>query len=423
MFSRRRFEESLLYVFFILIPFGIKKVEAIFVYPWGAKPIFLHMIDIAIMSLFVMWCMRKGWRDVAFTLTTKALLLFGSVTIVSLGFAFHRGLGAYTLLHLSFGIFLYFYFSSHSFLKQEVAFRAILVGVALQTVVGLLQFRAQESIGISYLGETLFGPFVRGTANFYFGAEKLVRVPGTFLHTNILGAFLLMGSLFILYFLLKSRRIFPVIGWSFFYYVTNLLLLLTFSRSSITTILVCTLIYCIVSHRVYRLKIFRVFAVWSLVFLTIWGMFGNVLKARFENSFNELSYKHRVIYNEIGVQVVGQHPLLGVGIGNFTDYAYSEKLYQARELTLSFLYQPIHNLYLLIAAETGIFGLLAFLAFLVLLFRARTREIFVDERVLTLSCILVGFLILGFADHYFWDIEQGITMLWTVLGLVGYKEN
>ncbi|MEK7498258.1 MAG: O-antigen ligase family protein [Patescibacteria group bacterium] len=423
MLSRRRLEESLIYTFLLLIPFGIKKVEAIFVYSWGSKPIFLHMIDIAILALFVMWCMRRGWNDVPHSLTTKALLLFGGITIISLGFAFHRGLGFYTLLHLLSGIFLYFYFSSHSFLKQEMAFRGILVGVVLQTIVGLLQFKAQKSIGISYLGEILFGPFVRGTANFYFGAEKLVRVPGTFLHTNVLGAFLLMGSLLILYFLLRSKKISSVVGWSLLYYGTNLLLLLTFSRSSITTVSICTLIYCVVSYKTYRLKIFRALVVWFFVFLTLWGMFGNVLKARFENSFNELSYKHRVIYNEIGVQVVIQHPLLGVGIGNFTDYAFREKLYQARQLSISYLYQPIHNLYLLIAAETGVLGLLAFLAFLVLLFKSRMREVFASERVLVLFCVVGGFLVLGVADHYFWDLEQGITMFWLMLGLVGHKEN
>jgi len=423
MFSRRRLEESLVYIFFLLIPFGIKKVVAIFVYPWGSKPIFLHMIDIVIVALFVMWCMRKGWRDIVFSLTTKSVILFAGISIVSLGFAFHRGLGAYTLLHFLLGIFLYFYFSTHSFLRLEIAFHTILVGVALQTVVGFLQFKAQKSVGISYLGEIVFGPSIHGTANFYFGAEKLVRVPGTFLHVNIFGAFLCMGSLLILYFLLREKKVLPAIGFSLFYYATNLLLLLTFSRSSITTIITCTLIYCLVSYKTYRLTILRVLAIWFFVFLTVWGMFGNVLKARFENSFNELSYKHRVIYNEIGVQVVRQHPLLGVGIGNFTDHAFREKLYQARELTLSFLYQPIHNLYLLIAAETGLLGFLAFLGFLVFLFWARMQEVFINERVLTLSCILIGFLILGLADHYFWDLEQGVIMLWTVLGLIGYKEN
>ncbi|MBI5153135.1 MAG: O-antigen ligase family protein [Parcubacteria group bacterium] len=423
IFSRRRLEESLFYVLLVFIPFGIKKVEAIFVYPWGSKPIFLYMIDIAILFLFLFWYLRKGWRDIVFSSSTKALLLFSSSAILSLVFAFHRGLGAYTLLHLLYGVFLFFYLSTHPFLKQEVAFRAILVGVALQTIVGLLQFQAQKSIGISYLGETFFGAHIPGTATFYFGAEKLVRVPGTFLHPNILGAFLLMGSLLTLYFFLRGKKIFSFFGWSFLYYSINLLLLLTFSRSSITTVSLLTLIYCAVSYRTYHAKILRVFLIWFFVLLTLWSMFGNVLKARFENSFNELSYKHRVIYNEIGVRVIKEHPLFGVGIGNFTDYAFREKLYQARQLSFSFLYQPIHNLYLLITAEIGVLGFLAFFIFLILLFKTRMYEVFIDERVLVLSCIMGGFLILGLADHYFWDLEQGIVMFWLIVGLFNYKEN
>ncbi|MBI5421038.1 MAG: O-antigen ligase family protein [Parcubacteria group bacterium] len=423
MFSKKRLEEVLVYTFFIFIPFGIRKVEAVFVYPWGAKPIFLYMIDVAIMVLFVVWCMRKGWRDIPLSLTTKALFVFGGSAMLSLVFAFHRGLGMYTLLHLLSGIFLYFYFSSHPFLKREVIFRAILVGVALQTCVGLLQFKLQKSIGISYFGESLFGISIPGTATFYFGVQKLVRVPGTFLHPNIFGAFLFMGSLLTLYFFLRSKKTISVFGWSLLYYATNLLLLLTFSRSSITTIAMLTVIYSLVANRKHHLEIARVAVVWVFVLFTLWGMFGNVLKARFENSFNELSYKHRVIYNEIGVQVVKERPLLGVGIGNFTDYAFRGKLYQARELTISYLYQPIHNLYLLIAAEIGVIGLFAFLSFLVLLLGTRMREIMRDEKTLALSCIIGGFLILGLADHYFWDLEQGIIMFWSVLGLFGLQEN
>ncbi len=418
MVKRISFEHLFLYLFFILIPFGIKKVEAIFVYPWGSKAIFLYAIDGVVAWLFIMWILRKGWRNIVYTSsTTRALGLFVGIALLSLLFASHRGLGAYTMLHLLEGVFLYFYFATHQTLTRDFAFRAILVGTTFQTFIGLLQFKAQKSIGISYLGESHFGAPIPGTATFYFGIEKFVRVPGTFLHPNILGAFLFMSSLLILYYVLRSKDVVSSMLWLLFYYATNLLLLLTFSRSSITTILVLTVIYLIVSYKKSRIQEMYVFVVWGLVFLTIGTMFGNVLTARFQHSFDELSYKHRVIYNHIGLEVLSQRPLLGVGVGNFVDYAFHAKLYQAQQLSISYLYQPIHNLYLLIGVETGMFGVLAFLAFLALLFRSRFGELYSDPTLFVVSCVLAGFLMLGFADHYFWDLEQGIVMLWTMLGL------
>ncbi len=418
MFSRIFSEHAWVYAFLFLLPLGIKKVVTVLSYPWGDRVVFFYVLDIFIAMLFVAWVRRRGWRDVMWRTSTKALCVFVVVACLSFIVAEHKVLAAYSLFRLLEGVFLYVYVAFHPSLRREFAFRALLSGAVVEMVIGFLQFKAQKSIGLLYLGESVFGGLIPGTATFYFLGQKLVRVPGTFLHPNILGAFLVLSSLIVLYYALKSHRFKEVLGWSVFYYGINLFLLFTFSRSSIATVLFFTLIYFLYMRAWSRMQGMMIVAVWGLIFLTLSLMFGSVLVARFENSFNEYSYKHRVVYNEIGTEVVVERPLLGAGIGNFVSYAYQEKLYQARNLNTSYLYQPIHNLYLLIGSEVGLFGVAFFFLFLFFLFRENGRGLVKDGAGFAIVCIVSSFLILGFADHYFWDLEQGIAMFWTMLGLM-----
>ncbi len=83
----------------------------------------------------------------------------------------------------------------------------------------------------------------------------------------------------------------------------------------------------------------------------------------------------RVAHWYVGIQMFINHPLLGVGIGNYQfDYAqYAPGIFV---LPLG----HAHNYYINIAAETGMIGLLCFLAFLVTIFFAGGRSIHAINR-------------------------------------------
>ena len=84
-------------------------------------------------------------------------------------------------------------------------------------------------------------------------------------------------------------------------------------------------------------------------------------------------------------------------------------------------YQPVHNLYLLIATETGILGLVLFLGFIFLLvWKTRRPNIRVDADIRcprTFYVILFFILLLGFFDHYFWTLQQGMLIVWIIFGI------
>jgi O-antigen ligase len=84
--------------------------------------------------------------------------------------------------------------------------------------------------------------------------------------------------------------------------------------------------------------------------------------------------------------------------------------------------QPIHNYFLLAAAELGIVGAIIliylFISYLKNLFLLVWNKNTFSIYRLSLLCILIGYLILMFFDHYFYTIEQTQILLWMVLGLV-----
>ena len=131
---------------------------------------------------------------------------------------------------------------------------------------------------------------------------------------------------------------------------------------------------------------------------------------------------HRVRYNTIGAELLLRHPF-GVGWGNQILTAAREGLYGEQGLSLSWQEQPIHNLYILIATESGIVGIAVFLIFLFLIFRSalrrfkETRGRETDHEIFVCGVLLGGLLLFGLVDHFMWDLEAGQLMLWLAAGL------
>ena len=114
------------------------------------------------------------------------------------------------------------------------------------------------------------------------------------------------------------------------------------------------------------------------------------------------------------MEIIKENRFRGVGWGGFVtamdDYT--------GEGLLPYLHQPVHNIYLLIAAESGVLALVVFLFFLF----GIVRHAWVSRGEPILRYVLVltffGFLAISFFDHYLWTIQQGSLMFWVVLGLL-----
>ena len=111
-------------------------------------------------------------------------------------------------------------------------------------------------------------------------------------------------------------------------------------------------------------------------------------------------------------KIIKNHFLFGVGVGNYS-LAVKKELYPSEE---SYFYQPVNNVFLLLLAEIGIFGLMSFL-FLISYFFFR----FSRNNIYILS-FLLAFIIMFSFDHYYWSLHFGILLFFFSLGMIIKKD-
>ena len=122
----------------------------------------------------------------------------------------------------------------------------------------------------------------------------------------------------------------------------------------------------------------------------------------------------RIYYNKIAGSVAAEHPLLGVGVGQFVP----NMLAKFSHLP-SAAYQPVHNIYLLIVSETGFAGLSAFLLFLFFSFYDFIRGVnFRKLYSFSFLTFTFSFLTIGLFDHFLWTSQQGSLIFWMVWALL-----
>jgi putative inorganic carbon (HCO3(-)) transporter len=131
----------------------------------------------------------------------------------------------------------------------------------------------------------------------------------------------------------------------------------------------------------------------------------------------DVSLQGRTSANIIGWTMFTDHPIFGVGAGNFN----ANFDYYARQLGLSHEAGSAHNLYLEIAAERGILGLFSFIAIIYSTFRVlqRTKAEFKLKNLKEMANIcdaltvsLIGYLIAATFLH-----DAYIRYFWLLLGI------
>ena len=152
-------------------------------------------------------------------------------------------------------------------------------------------------------------------------------------------------------------------------------------------------------------------------------LFGPPIKARLLDKGGAAAYAsqesivNRNLYNDLAGKMILRYPLLGVGLRNFV--ARMDDFTETK--LLPYMHQPAHNIYLLIAAESGIAALLTFCVVIYNIVRHKQTSVL----GYTLLIIVIGLLAIGFFDHYLWTTLAGSLIFWTTLGLAagtGYNQ-
>lgn len=139
-----------------------------------------------------------------------------------------------------------------------------------------------------------------------------------------------------------------------------------------------------------------------------------ILKPLFLSRLDTGSRLEQISLNERSSQlnqatfIIKDNLYLGTGIG-----AYHQKLLDLNPSLQAYQAQPVHNVFLLVLAETGLWSFLFFIFFLFFLIKKNSKNIFA-------VVIFMGLFVFMFFDHWLWSLPFGLLFLFFILSLTFY---
>jgi type IV secretory pathway TrbD component len=280
--------------------------------------------------------------------------------------------------------------------------------VVYSSLIAILQFFKQASLGgiFWWLGERTFNVATPGIAKAVVDGQLIMRPYGTFPHPNVLAGFILVSLIFVIA-KFSSRSLFNKSSRWMVVSLGIIAMALSFSRSA-WLVGVSIGLWLLTTHFLKKLRKHILLLVSCYLLVVI--MLATLLSIKLPFSTDEAFFQ-RVQLIKSASLMIQTNPLIGVGLNNFI-----VRLPENWSLTgFTYWLQPVHNIYLLVAAETGIVGLVIFGWFLVLTYKKLLITNY--QLLITLSAILA----LGLFDHYWLTLQQTQLLLTIILGLAWAK--
>ncbi|MDP3957426.1 MAG: hypothetical protein Q8Q10_02905 [bacterium] len=298
----------------------------------------------------------------------------------------------------------------------QITLTMVIISGFFQSIVAILQFISQKSLGLTTLGESIFNTYDLGIAKIVINGDVFIRSYGFFPHPNILGGFLalslLITMIYPLIFRLKMFHVEHIIDiWLYrgLIFTQLLALSLSFSKSAIIAFIIGLVILVFGIRKMFHVEhlndntqnvprgtfigkllgYFSQCSTWNIYsksvtsmfnkmfhvehLLIIWGIITVGMIVFFVNLkfFIIQPFVERLFYISSIKGLFKAYYFEGLGIGQYVfdmQHFFTEKL-------LLWQLQPIHNVFLLIFSETGLVGLGLFLWFLVVVFLRNSKNV------------------------------------------------
>lgn len=322
----------------------------------------LYVSDITILLLILIWFAKSlpKLKKTAFIPTINQGIIGLLLYIFLLrGFFTSAPIAStwYFLKIIEYVLF-FFWLKAHKNLVIQNLQYSLLWTLLFQSAVGLYQFISQHSV-LSYyfLGETTLTHSANiskiDLTNLPFTQELglLIAPYGTTPHPNVLAGFICTG-LILLYCITRGEEtwtLYQKILYRLTFIASLIVLLATASAAAwIIGLIIMSIIGLAssFSKHAWKLPIGILFTLVSALYINKYHLL--------EFAVDNYSVQRRAQLNNISLNMWQEHPLMGVGLNQFT-VKLSE--YGTLSSYTSFL-QPAHNIYLLWIAETGALGLI-----------------------------------------------------------------
>lgn len=415
--ERPRIHKYLFYLLIVLLPLNLGK-HFIFRYSYVKGLLVDYLIpviylqDILIFLILAFWIRSVGLGTIRERLKNKAYPRILILFLVSVGLSVLSSqlwvpslvFFARLVLYVLFAVYVSCEFNPDR--EFPAIIRLISPPAILLGIIGIAQWIRQGSIFNNYLffGEQPYTSATRGIAiQNFFGVAK-VPAYGIFRHPNIFGGF--MSILFIWFFheLINGRRL-PYLKSALLFIAVGVIV--TGSQAAWAVSVLGIFFSLIIKFKG------RKGVVISLALTLLAAAFALLIPVFASNRVlsNAPSIYRRSDLQKSAYSAIKAKPLFGVGAGDFTAVA---EYFMPPSKTIRFA-QPVHNIFVLVFAESGIFAFSFFVSIFVFAAVLLLDQKYGPAAVLFVSILQI--IILGSLDHYFYTIHQTSVLMWFVLGL------
>jgi len=404
---------------------------------WEYGSFCLYATDIILFALLVLslFTDTKADKKHRGILITLAGLIF--ITFLSYFGADKKDVALYSFARLAGGAILLWIVLKNKFSWRKISVVFVSAGF-IQGIFAIYQFFYQGFGGSKWLGLAAQSPDVLGTIVVETAGGRFLRAYGSLPHPNMLAGFLsvclfvLIALYFNFYIKVYSEKkytaknVFKLFLILSTFIVISFGFILTFARVTLLAfaiglfILLLTFIFRKNKQSIFLLA--KITTIFILCNMAIALIFPDVFLTRImaQERLEVYSGEQRSQYLSEAARLFEKNWLKGVGMGNYTSAVYGQVNADKKAQD----YQPVHNIYLLIADEIGIFGIIVFLLLILEILKKTWQKIDLrgsfstgDNWFLIFSTAFFCILVIGLFDHYFWTLSFGIWLFWLVLGL------
>ncbi|MDP2632776.1 MAG: O-antigen ligase family protein [Candidatus Curtissbacteria bacterium] len=349
--------------------------------PIDYRALSIYASDILIVIFLIVFFLENRLRLNSFAISLAIFNIF----LFSSSILFSTSRDASFIFNLKILILsIYSLAAAQTFSKKSIqkSFLSVLkLSLFWQGILVLAQFLLQRSLNLQFIGERAFDATTPTIAHSQFFGTQFLRPYGTFPHPNVTAAFLSL-SLIIL-----ARK-------------NNLYLLLpllavavTFSRAAIL-VLIGALIASTKKIEYFLLEIF-------LTAIAAFVLTRQLLESQLSSA------AERILLIQAALDIALKNPLFGIGSNNFI---LELSKFDLTSLAETRLLQPVHNVFLLIATENGIIGLLLFAAVLFVVAGSVNSK--------TKAILFIALLIYATVDHFLWTLHQGRMLFFLTIAYI-----
>lgn len=375
----------------------------------------LYLLDILIIALFLL-SYKKVFNFLSglkFGGYTKIVIILFLVSL-SWNVIFSKSSDAHVfgILKLAEFVFLGFYVAA-SFKKDYIKsfIDALSLSAIVSSTLAIWQYIAQSSIGglWYFFGERTFTGSTIGISTVNINGQ-ILRSYGAFPHPNVLAFFLFMVIVFVTLRLFNVKEIYEKVFLLLTIFLSTIAIFTTFSRSVIFLLVAFSfyVIYSKIKSNWGRASLaFSVFVLFVLI----------TFSQSLSTDFFLRGINWRLDLLSQSVAIFSNYPYFGIGLNNF--FIHQAPLVKS---VTPILFQPPHNIYVVVLLSLGIFGWWIFLIILFKAFKTLFNKLSIKNYQLktfykSLFIVFLGIIFVGVFDHFFATLEQGQIIFSLILGL------